>query len=172
MSLKKIFILVIFILPCINTPLIEAHIYIDANVDIDEIKSKIQQAEVALINAYRAVLEAEKSGVDVSSLISSLKLTGEKLTLLYQYEKIDEYDKVENLAEYCIELSEIIKSIAIELKDNSHRRYNQRLMFLTFEWFIVSGTILVVTYFGWQRFKSKYYEKYGGLKPEVINDEY
>lgn len=140
-------------------------------VDENDAASSLTDAEGAVASAYRAVLEAEQAGANVSVLLSQLNEAGGNLTLAhYAYEQGD-FDRAVDFANSSRIIGGDVRGTAIGLKDSALSEGVQRV------WLAMTSSVVGVVgvslggFWVWHVFKRRYYGRVLGMKPEVISDE-
>jgi len=133
--------------------------------------SAVNQAEQALASAYEAVLEAERTGVNVSGLLARLNEAGELLARAHVSYGLGDFDGAARSADLCGQIGEEVRVEAHGLRSLAVEEVVQR-----FRWTMI-GSILSVTvivgagFLGWRMFKLRYCRRVLGMKPEVAKDE-
>lgn len=136
--------------------------------------SKINSAETSLINAYEAILEAERAGANVAPLTQSLSLAGANLTAAYLKLKQRDYNEAATLAENCIEIAENVRTEASNLKSDlvAVEAFLPFWVVISAQFISLVGAITIITFFAWQTFKKRLYRKILGMKPETCDNEH
>jgi len=142
-----------------------------AQIGEDETALALARAEVRVVSAYQAVLNAEKTGANVSGLLAQLNDVGKLLAEAKVAYRLGDYDGAVRLTGFCSEISERVKNEADRLQSEAH---GHRIMS---HWLIMTsslvGTVAVGlgSFWSWRFFKSRYYERVLRMKPEVSFDE-
>jgi hypothetical protein len=136
----------------------------------DEANTSIQQADEAASSAFKAVLEAEKVGTNVSRLITKMNeaavlLTNAKI-MVY---KENFHDTIE-LANSSIEIANSVKYEATILKISTLSLHDFIFKNSIIESLVGVTVFLLSMTFFWRWFKSYYVHKILGLKPRVIEN--
>lgn len=137
-------------------------------VSESEAELRIEEAEVAVSSAYVAVLEAEKSGADVSGLLMNLTYGGNFLAEAQMRYRNGDFGGGVYYADLSVQsvmgLVEEAEQLRVLAIAENEDRY-----FLTVA---TSGVAVVVIVFGgvvgWRFFKERYFEKVLKMKPEEV----
>jgi len=137
----------------------------------DEASSAIGEADNALRQAFEAVLDAERAGVNVSDLIVKLDGAGGLLAEAENAYRIGNFSEAVSKAEQCSLVADGVREEAITLKGealaDAQTAFWQNLTFSCFG----GAAFLVVLFFVWGWFKRAYARKLLQMKPEVASDE-
>lgn len=116
----------------------------------------ITNAEETIVAAYKAVLEAEQTGGNVTGLLTRLNEAGESLATARMFYRNGDYDNAIRFADSCRNIGEGVKSSAYELKDLAWNEEVQRMSFTMFG--SISGIISVVlgSFWVWHLLKKRY----------------
>lgn len=132
-----------------------------------EAETEIQKAETALTSAYFTVLEAEKNGANVSSLLAKLGAGGDLLAEARMRYRNDDFEGAVDYADLSLESVNGLVEEAEQLKALAIAEYEERLFLAV----IGSATAVIVVVLGsigaWLLFKRRYFEKALEMKPEV-----
>ena len=136
----------------------------------DEADTSIQQADEAATSAFKAVLEAEKVGANVSRLITKMNEAAVLLTnaKIMAYNK-NFHDTIE-LANSSIEIANSVKYEAANLKTSTLSLHDYIFKISIIESLVGVTAFLLSMIFLWRWFKSYYAHKILGLKPEVTEN--
>jgi hypothetical protein len=136
----------------------------------DEASSAIGEADNALRQAFEAVLEAERAGVNVSDLLVKLDEAGGLLAEAENAYRVGNFSEAISKAERCSLVADGVIGEALSLKSSALADAQKAvLQTLTFSW--VGGVaFLAVLFFVWSWFKRAYAEKLMRMKPEVASD--
>ncbi|EMR74206.1 hypothetical protein MCGE09_00079 [Thaumarchaeota archaeon SCGC AB-539-E09] len=167
MMFNRFLILIIILGQSVHFRSVDAPYPILTDLDDSELMTKVKQAETSMLDAYRGILEAEKTGADIEPLTSQLSIAGEKLTLIHLYLKSEDESDVESLADYCIEISGIVLNQANSLVIYNTEYKQQHLVFTILDWIIVTSILLLATYFTWRMFRDRYYDRFQKYKIKV-----
>jgi hypothetical protein len=137
----------------------------------DDASTSVQQADVAVRQAFNATLEAERAGANVSGLIVRLNEAGDALAAAENALRTGDSSGAANNASLCIGIAENVQSDANTLKTSALNDAPTTFWVdLTFS--VVSiAVFVVVLMLVWRRFKRGYSVKVLGMKPEVATDE-
>jgi len=140
-------------------------------VDRESATLAVERAETETVSAYRAVLDAEQAGANVSGLLVRLNDAGEHLAEAEIAYGLGDFEAAINFANVCLEISRAVKIEADELRlEASGPRYMD-------VWFRMIGSIFGMTVVGfgsfwaWRIFKKRYYRRVLETKPEVVSGE-
>jgi len=137
-------------------------------VSESEAELKIGEAETAVSSAYVAVLEAEKSGADVSGLLINLTYGGNFLAEAQMCYRNGDFGNAVYNADLSVRSVEGLVGEAGQLKALAMDEYKERV----FQTLASSGVAVVVTVLGsvvgWLLFKRRYFEKVLKMKPEEV----
>ena len=133
----------------------------------DDSQTAIKIAESRLSLVYKTVLEAEKAGANVSSLLYKLNNGSAMLSEAYMQYQIGNFSEAVNFANQSSNYLNGIESEANNLRDNTVMERNQRILTSTVVSALAVGAVLFAGVFGWRFFKDKYYKRSLKMKPEV-----
>jgi len=142
-----------------------------AQSDEDTVVSALTGAEETTASAYESVLEAEKEGANVSSLLVQMNVAGQLLAEAQVAYRIGNFGEAVRLAGICLEISERVRNEADDLRI---RAYESRVMGF---WLTVSGSLVGAFsvgfggFWGWRVFKRHYYRRVLRMRPEVSSHE-
>lgn len=144
---------------------------VSGEIGENEAASALTDAERSVGSAYGAVLEAEQAGAKVSSLLDHLNEAGENLSVAHMAYTQGDFQKASDFANSSRNIGEEVQNAAVTLKNSALYESAQR-MWLTMIGSIV-GVIIVFlgSFWVWRVFKSRYYGRVLGMKPEVSSDE-
>lgn len=137
----------------------------------DVATSAISRAEEAVASAYEAVLQAEGSGANVSSLLIRLNDAGGFLAQAHVSYRLEDFDGAARFADLCRQIGEEVRVEAYDLRGLAVEEAVQR-----FRWTVIGsvlGVAIIVgaSFLGWRIFKLRYYRRILGKKPEVVPSE-
>jgi len=137
----------------------------------DEASVNVQEADVAVRQAFNATLDAERAGANVSNLIMSLNAAGDYLAEAENALRIGDSSAAASNASICMEIATSVQSDANALKASTlNEAHSAFWTDLTFS--VVSiAVFVVVLMLVWRWFKRGHVEKMLGMKPEVPDDE-
>lgn len=133
-----------------------------------EAELKIGEAEMAVSSAYVAVLEAEKSGADVSGLLVKLTYGGEFLAEAQMCYRSGDFGGGVYYADLSVRSVEGLVGEAGQLKALAMDEHKER----AFQTLASSGVAVVVIVLGsvvvWLLFKRRYFQKVLKMKPGEV----
>lgn len=133
-----------------------------------EAELKIGEAEVIVSSAYVAVLEAEKSGADVSGLLINLTYAGDFLAEAYTLYRKGDLDGALDHADLSVRSVDGLVGEAGQLKALAMDENKERV----FQTVSGSGVAVVVIVLGsvvvWLVLRRRYFENVVKMKPEVV----
>jgi len=138
-----------------------------AESDDDAALSAIDGAEVSMVSAYEAVLEAEADGVDVSGLLLRLDDAGGLLVEARVAYGLGDFDEAVGFAGLCSEVGDAVNSDAVDL------RLGVQGSRVTELWLTLAGSlvgvvvVLFVGFFGWGVVKRRFVRRVLEMKVEV-----
>jgi len=148
-----------------------APFYISTSYSEDAAASAIKKAEEATVLAYEAVLEAERVGANVSSLLTRLNVASEYLAQAHISNTVGDSDDAARFADLCFETAERVKPEADLLRNMAQVESGVRLKFTILGSAISMCLISVGGFLSWRIFKRRYYQRVSRMKPEVPSDE-
>ncbi|MFQ6063888.1 MAG: hypothetical protein ACE5L6_00255 [Candidatus Bathyarchaeia archaeon] len=140
-------------------------------VDEEGAVSAVEGAEGNVVEAYGVVLEAEKAGANVSSLLDRLDVAAEYLAVAWMCLRLGDSDGAVGNASLCVEALDGIAGDAAVLREKAIKERGER------NWITISGSVVGVvlvlcgSWFGWASFKKRYYRRVLEMKPEVAEGE-
>ena len=135
-------------------------------VGAEEASVAVADADTALRGAFRAVLDAESAGANVSGLMGRLNEAGVALTGARVALAAGNYSDAVGGAGECKGLADIVVLEAGVLKNDAAAQAS--LWWVTVLLSVVGSVVFVVTLFlVWRRFKRYYSDKLLGSRPEV-----
>jgi hypothetical protein len=145
--------------------------FCSAEVNEQDASLAVSRADEAIKAAYGAVVEAEKAGGDVSSLVSELNRALDGFSEGKMAFDSGTYDVALPLVEGAIEISDGVLNSAVWLK-----RLAEYIREVTFRNRLVITAVVVCFivafgFAGWSLFKDYYLRRVMGLRPEVVVDE-
>jgi len=168
MSFSKLFF-VLLILSVFAVPIFVSGVF---GVDgADGAASAVYRAEVAVVSAYEAVLDAEEVGADVSGLLAELNVAGGYLAEAHVWFGLWDFDNATRFADLCYYSVEDVRSKAVELKNEAHSLWVTDSV-VRMVWSLIG--VVVVVFLGfvvWRVFKRRYHRRILGLRPEVVSSE-
>lgn len=129
-----------------------------------------ERVEEALILAFRAVLEAEAAGANVSSLLVRLNEAAGLLSEAELLHGLGDYDGALSMAGQSLTVASSVRDEALALKVLAAEERSRAFQFsLAFS--IVGSAVFLVSLFSvWRWFRGFYIRKIMDLKPEVASD--
>jgi hypothetical protein len=139
--------------------------------DKDETRLIIFEAEEVLSVVYKAALEAELDGVDVSGLLGEMNLAGEYLAEANLRYRIGAYGDAFDFANLSIETLDDLHSEIVELSDNAERM--RVIDFTTRIFWSAVGVVVVgiAGFLAWRVFKRRYLKRVLKVNSEVVSSE-
>lgn len=138
-------------------------------VSEDEVLSKISEAEDAVAQAFRAVLDAEIAGSNVSDLVYRLnnatRLLADVKNAYNAYP--EDLNEVMSKADQCVSIAQSVMD-DVFIRKSSSQAEMQKAFWLTFAFSSVGCFVfIVILFFVWRRIKRSYVQKLLKMKPEV-----
>lgn len=148
-----------FLFPLIIIFILATFIFVSpvlANNEQENVSSNVTSAENAIISAYRAVLEAEQAGANVTDLLAKLNKAGEDLAVARMLYRNGDFDRAIDLANSSRNIGEEVQNAAHQLRDLTWNEGVQRMWFTMLS--SVFGIILVVlgSLWVWRFLKRRY----------------
>jgi hypothetical protein len=137
----------------------------------DEATSAISEAEEATVSAYRAVLDAESAGADVTSLMSQLNKAAELLAQANMSYEIHDFKNATLFAGMSKGNATEVIIKAHKTRDLALYENSQRFKFTLAASILSICMILFVSFMSWRFFKRRYCNRILKLKPELNSDE-
>lgn len=131
-------------------------------------ETSIQNANAAINQAFNSVLEAERSGGNVTQLLTRLNSAAEILADAQNSYQTGNTTGVSSKAVYAKRVADLVNTDAIALKDASSTLTSNSFWFIfTFSMggAIVFGFLMLIV---WQRFRRAYIKKMKSMKPDVV----
>jgi uncharacterized membrane protein len=136
-------------------------------VSSDDAQAAINSAESKVISVYKSVLEAEKAGANVSSLLVKLNNGSALLSKAQMQYRIGNFSEAVNFANQCYDSLSGIETEADDLRDSAVMLRKQGMLISAVGSTLAISAVLYVSIFGWRFFKEKYSKRVLGMKPEV-----
>jgi len=131
----------------------------------------IDRAEARMSTAYESVLEAERAGANVSSLLLRLNNGSALLAKAKMQYQIGNFSEAADFANQSLDSLNGIEIEANRLRDGAVIERKQRKLIAGVESAFAIGAVLYAGIFGWRFFRDKYYKRVLKMKPEVqVND--
>ena len=136
----------------------------------DEALGAIDRANTAVASAYRAVLEAEEAGANVSGLLNDLNLGVYALVKADMLYRAGDFDEAIRFADLCYDSVVDVAAEADWLRVSAEVEGKRRFYF-TFaaSTFGVCG-IIFGGLFAWRLFKKRYLQRVSKMRPEVVKE--
>ncbi len=132
--------------------------------------ASIQAADSAINQAFKNVLAAEKTGGNVTQLLTNLNNAVELLSEANNAYQSGDTNGVSSNADNARSIANQVNSDALTLQNVSISQSHNRFLF-TIIFSIASPLIYVVIFLvGWRRFKRGYNKRLLALKPKVVNN--
>jgi len=140
-------------------------------VEGDEALAAIGKADSAVVSAYRAVLEAEEAGANVSGLLEDLNFGGEALAKANTLYRVGDFDGAVYFADLCYDSVVHVEAEADRLR-NLAAVEGKKLLYLT----VAASTfgvccVMFGGLFGWRLFKKRYLRRVLKMEPGVVTVE-
>ena len=133
----------------------------------DQTGSKLQAANSAVEQAFKAVLEAEKAGANVTSLLVQLNVAAGDLAQAENSYQAGDSNTAVVQADSVLPIAQSVTNSAQGAQQDALVS-GQRTVWLTIAFSLIGASELVFALFlVWRRFQRRYMEKIPGLKPEV-----
>jgi len=139
-----------------------------AVVGESEAESEIQEAVTALSSVYVAVLEAERSGADVSGLLVGLSSGGDLLAEAQMRYRNGDFDGAVYYADLSVESVEGLMDEAGQLKALALAEHEERSFVTVAGSGVAVVVIVLASVVGWRLLKRRYLSKVLEMKPEVV----
>ena len=132
-----------------------------------EAQDAINRAESKIGLAYKSILEAERAGANVSSLLFRLNNSSMLLSMAQMQNRTGNFGEALKFANQCYDSLNGIETEADDLRDSAVMLRKQRMLISAVGSVFAIGAVLYVSIFGWRFFKSKYCKRVLEMKPEV-----
>jgi hypothetical protein len=132
---------------------------------------KASDVEDGIVAAYKAVLEAEEAGADVSALLERLNVAGEYWALALVCLRTGDVECTAGNTELSVEALDGLVEDAEVLREEATRKSVEHM------WIALGGSIGGVVavvcggWLGWKWFKQRYHRRALAMKPEVVEAE-
>lgn len=125
--------------------------------DVEDVAvSAVDMAGEALVGAYRAVLEAEEVGANVSGLLKRFNVAGRYLAKANMCLRLRDFDSAIENADLFSGIAEEVEADAVELKKLMPQEKRQRFLLSMIGSMIAMCAIGVGSVISWQVFKGRY----------------
>ncbi len=131
----------------------------------------IQDADVEMVSAYEAVIEAESAGADVSGFSKLLKDAAQLLAQAHTSFRAGDFESATRFAGLSAEIGNEVEAKAYQLRDL------QRGLPVWHTWLTIVQSLFAVlavvllSFLAWSVFKRLYYRRADIMRPEVVSDE-
>lgn len=133
----------------------------------DESYSRIKEAHKLICEAFEAVLEAEKVGANVTSLIAQLNSAGDLLAEAHTHYRRENYKEAYHCAEISAQKVEEIVKNAEHMKILASVEYREKAFQTTVLSIATAFGVVVASIAAWLIIKRRYTEKVLEMTPEV-----
>ena len=127
----------------------------------------IDEVEVKLVSSYSIVLEAEKAGGNVSSLVARLNIACEYLANAERSFREGNFLEAQQFAQLAVDALEVLEIEAAELADSARSEYEQRLILTSGLSALSVFLVMLCGFFGWRYVRLYFVRKVLKMKPEV-----
>jgi len=127
-----------------------------AEVGEDEGASGLIDAEEKVLSAYLAVLEAEKTGANVSVLLVRLNEAGEFLARAHVEYRLGDFEEASHLADSSRNIGIEVLNAAIDLKDSASSEGIQHMLFMMIASVVGMASIALGSLWVWYFLKKRY----------------
>jgi len=128
-------------------------------VNSDEAQAAISRAESKMGLAHKSVLEAEKAGANVSSLLFKLNNGLMLLSRAHMQNRTGNFSEAVNFANQCFESLNGVEIEANKSRDSAVIERNQKMLISVVGLGFAVCAVLYVGVFGWRFFKGRYYKR-------------
>lgn len=168
MSKVSFHLRVLILLWCFSTcPSLLSQLVYPATAFEDESYSRITEANKLICEAFEAVLEAEKVGANVTSLIAQLNSAGDLLAEARTHYRCQNYKEAYNSADIAAQKVEGIAKKAEQMKTLASVEYREKSFQTTVPSIATAFVIVVASFAVWLILKRRYTEKVLEMTPEV-----
>ena len=142
-----------------------------SGVGSDEALTAIDRADSAIVLAYRAVLEAEGAGANVSGLLEELNFGAEALATANMLYRVGNFDGAVNFADLCYDSVVDVAAKADEAVRLAEFEGKNQLYLTSAASTLGVCSVVLGGVFGWRVFKRRYFRRVLETKPEVVSNE-
>jgi hypothetical protein len=114
------------------------------------------EAEQAILVGYQAVLEAEETGANVSSLLVQLNEAGQNLTMARTAYRMGDFVEATDLANLSRNTGEEVRNTATELKESALNQSMQQTLFTMTASIVGMALIALGSLWTWHFLKRRY----------------
>ena len=133
-----------------------------------EAVSSLDEADALVCRAFRAVLEAEVAGANVSGLTARLDEAGALLARAEILRRNGDVDEAASLADQAVVIANDVEGEASELRGSALvSRQNVFLLYSAFS-LVGASVFVLVLFFVWRWFRRVYVRRLLKSKPEVV----
>jgi len=133
--------------------------------------SAVYRAEVAVVSAYEAVLDAEEVGADVSGLLAKLNVAGGYLASANVWFGLGDFENATRFADLCYYSVEDVRSKAVELRNEAYGLWANDLVVKMIGSIVGVVVVVFLGFVVWRVFKRRYCRRVLRLRPEVVSGE-
>ncbi len=133
----------------------------------DESYSRITEADRLISEAFLAVLEAEKVGVNVTNLIAELNSAGDLLAEAHTHYRCGDFEEAYYSANLSAQKVDGMVEKAEELKASANVEYREKAFRMTVASILAIFVVVAASIAVWLFLKRRYTEKVLEMTPEV-----
>jgi len=132
-----------------------------------DLDSVLNEAEAKLQTAYAAVLQAEKSGGNVTFLVIKLSVAASLMADAHNAYRIGRYEDAYRYAVSCCDMLDGVVEEAEIIRAEAIQTYNKNMYRAIAESSIALALLVLCSVFGWRFFKKWYFRRLLKMRPEV-----
>ena len=132
-----------------------------------DLDSVLDEAEAKLQTAYVAVLQAEKSGGNVTFLVTKLSVAASLLADARNAYRIRRYEDAYHYAVSCCDMLDGVVEEAEIIRAEAIHTYNKNMYWAITESSIALVLLVLCSVFGWRFLKKWYFRRLLNMRPEV-----
>jgi hypothetical protein len=136
-------------------------------INYQEATATISEAEQAIAVAFEAVLDAEQTGANVSSLLVRLNDEAELLSAARIAFEDGDHDEAARLSGLSSEVGTQVESDALILKDDARNAAANRYRLYLAISAVAMITVILATFLGYRFLRKRHFEHLLKMKPEV-----
>ena len=136
----------------------------------DQTSAKLQAANTAIDQAFNAVLDAEKTGANVTGLLAQLNVAGSEIAQAENSYRAENFSGAATLANRVLPIAQAVTASAQNAKQAALVSDRNNFWFTIAFSGIGAVVFVLVLFLIWRRFKRSYMKKLLGFKPEVIEN--
>jgi hypothetical protein len=164
---RRLLAVILFIFLAFGSTLYTGHYVFAQTAQVDQTATKLQAANSAVELAFNAVLDAEKAGANVTSLLSQLNVAASDLAQAENFYRIGDSNAAATQADNALPIAQGVTTAAQNAKQTALVS-GQNAFWYTISFTAIGAFVFVLSLFlVWRRFKSGYLKKLPSLKPEV-----